>query len=931
MKRRLLHNLKSRQGFVLVFAMLMIMLLMVFMTAMVTTVGYTNRATAKKSDDQQLQLSAQSAIETLATELEQPENIGKLTQLATGGASQKYDLSSAGIYEDILAELSTDPSHPGYALLKVTASKNGKSYTLTRYIAMKSNLGPKNDLIENMIVAYWPNGASNGFTTEQDYGNVVMDGSVIIDNEYYKDGYGNSRNSGIEYGKQDVYGNKFFNNISADKTAVRIKGGTFKELVTTGNLCLTGEVDGLSHEEDGSATTTIATAVGQLYINEAVIGEHVKEIGAGGYFQNKSASGDAGNKKTGNVQLNNVEFKGGNADVLSRDSVGVKATNIKGALNNFFIGGKFDLTVRRAEALNVGNDLRGYKDVNITMSPMSQLDIGTDIAAGDSANITASAGNNSGEQAKIHVGDSIVSAREAVKIQNNVEIKADSVLTGSDLTIGSDVDLELGENNENENSDYVVFSGGNYANSGKFYESTKDKRGKTTIDADLDDNKIVINNKKIRANGVDADDIFDFSTAEGVSAFKTMNSLWLSKAQKVTKGGVWGSSDIRFAVSLLLEHDLRNGRSASVFSSSAAYNPKVMKPTAEEREAEYQKNYRWYEDTKETIFGGSYMPVSHELMYTTKDSVFMLRNQLRSALGGSSSSIDLITDGDYQGRFVETARTAIPYDGAIEDIKIEYPKVNGGWGSSLETTASAPIEPYKDGYLIGNNSMNYGYIVFKDKDNIFDAATNTLIPITGKTLYFKVTDPEIPNGAGDFILTTQNPEGQAIQLNNKIVVEYELQNMDAASIEKLSCVRFFVPKNNIVEIMGGFEIEGYNTAGFANFGRDNVDTLVNNFYYEKIQPEVYFFFMRPDSENFVSMRVAEESHKPINAFIIAPWSVIDMNTYNSAKDEVVFNGVILCKDLAAARGGTYKHYKPLAFGYAMSDDVFKLPSEDDAP
>lgn len=918
MKFKSLSRLRNKQGFVLVYAMLMIALLMVFMTAIVANVSYTNKATLKKGEGQQLQLSAQSAIGAISAELEDPENIAQLTALATSGAEQEYSLSDAGISDRIFAKLSTDPSRPGFALLTVTAKNGDKEYTLTKYISMKSNLGPKNDLIENMVVAYWPEGASNGLTTGRDFSNIVMDGSVIIDNEYYKDGYGNSNSGSYEYGNADNYKTKFMQNPSNDNTAVKIKGGSFKELVTTGNLYLFDmPVDGVSHNADGSAATTIASAVGQMYINKATIGPKVKEIGAGGYFKNKAADGDEGNKKTGKVVLNDVKFEGGSADVLSRDSVEVNATDIEGSLNNFFIGGKFNLKVRDGESLNVGNDLRGYKDVNITVGKSSQLDVATDIAAGDNVKITGSPDI----KGRVHVGDSIVSARQNVTIEKSNEITADSILSGKSATIGNATELNLGTSGA-DGSPYVLFTGGNYAAGGSdFINSTKDSRGTTNLSGvSLNGKKAVVNNKKgTMPNG----SVVELNSAEGLDAFKTMNSLWLSKAQKVTKGGYWGSGDVRFAVSLLLENNPTSGRAPSAYNKADAYNPKVIAATPQERETNYQKNFRWYESKKETYFGGKPMPVSHELMYTTNDSIFMLRNVLRSALGGSSNSLDLISDGDYQGRFIETARTAIPYDGAVKDIEIAYPKVNGGYGASLEDSDIAPVQVSGDTVYIGNTAHNYGKIMLRDGQFLWDGSQE--IDLSGKKLCFRVTNPEVVNGAGDFILMDKNG-GNNVILKNEIVVEYILNGLDPDDLEKLSCVRFFVRSDDTLTIKEGFKITGINR---GSVDAENVDADINGAHYDHIQPEVYFFCMKPSTNNKVSIRY-ENNVGRTDAFIVAPWSVVDMKVNNRGKDNVVFSGVILCKDLVVADGGTYRHYKPLAFGYAMSDDVFKLPSEDDA-
>lgn len=915
MKFKSLLGLRKKQGFVLIYAMLMIALVMVFVTAIALQVEHTNRETSLKGSGQQLQLSAQSAIGSIAAELEDPANIAKLTQLATSGSEQEYSLADAGISDRIFAKLSTDPSRPGFALLTVTAKNGNKEYTLTRYISMKSNLGPKNDLIENMVVAYWPEGATGGLTTGRDLSNVVMDGSVIIDNEYYKDGYGNSNSGSYEYGNADSYKNKFMAtpaDMNTDKTAVRFKGGSFKELVTTGNLYLFDlPVDGVSHDADGNATTTIASAVGQLYVNRATIGPNVKELGAGGYFKNKAASGDEGNKKTGKVVLNDVKFEGGNADVLSRDSVEVKATDIEGSLNNFYIGGNFDLGIRDGEALSVGNDLSGYKDVKINAGKGSQLDVSTDVAAGDSLTING----NKEVKSKVNVGQSIVTARQNLTI-NGGEVKANSLMTGGSATINNGTDLDLA------GSPYAMFTGGNYAaGSSDFIKSTADKRGTTTVNVPINGGKKAVVNNKV--GKMPEGSTVNLNSKEGLDAFKAMNTLWLSKAQKVTKGGYWGSGNVKFAISLLLNSNPTEGRAPSKYNASDAYNPKDISGTAQERETNYQKNFRWYESNSETYYGGKKMPLSHELIYTTNDSVFMLRNALRSALGGSSNSLDLISDGDYQGRFIETARTAIPYDGAVKDIEIAYPRVNGGYGASLADSDIAPIKVEGDKVYIGNTSHNYGKIVIRDGQFLWDGSTD--IDISGKKLYFKVTDPNVVNGCGDFVFEDKNNNGNVV-LKNEIVVEYILNGLEADNLERLGCVRFFVKPNDTLTVKQGFKITGKNI-GSVNV--NNVDADINGAHYDHIQPEVYFFCMRPTTNNKVSVRY-ENNVDRTDAFIIAPWSVVDMKVGNKGKDNVVFSGVILCKDLVIADGGTYRHYKPLNFGYAMSDDVFKLPSEDDA-
>ena len=73
-----LNRLRSKDGFILIFAMLMILLLMVFMTAIVGAVGYTNRVTLEKSEEHQLQLTAQSAVVTLKDYFADSANMARL-------------------------------------------------------------------------------------------------------------------------------------------------------------------------------------------------------------------------------------------------------------------------------------------------------------------------------------------------------------------------------------------------------------------------------------------------------------------------------------------------------------------------------------------------------------------------------------------------------------------------------------------------------------------------------------------------------------------------------------------------------------------------------------------------------------------------------------------------------------------------------------
>ncbi len=933
MKKRLLNNLKGRQGFVLVFAMLMIMLLMVFMTAMVSTVSYTNKTTAQKSDEQQLQLTAQSAIVTLKDMFAEEENMMKLSGLI--GKEQEYDLTSAGITNKVKAKI-TATDQPNYVLLTVYAyDENGNVYTTTTLLPMVAAQGAKNDLIENMIVSYWPN-PNEGLTQELSYDNNVMNGSIIIDNEYYPGAEYYVDNGLIDESKKDLYfdgtyGDKdkyqdFIVNtqINDDPYAVKIKGGTFKELVTTGNLRLNAE-----QTIKGLANTTIASAVGQLAVTKGTIGDGsgaIKQIGAGGYFERKLGEDDAKvGDKTGNILINNqdsVEFKDP-VNIISRDRVNVNLNGIKGVLKNCFIGGK--LTYKSANgSMNVQEDIQVYKSADYNIQNGADITVGGDMASGLKSTVNIASGAN------VNVNGAVATATEDLKVAGQGTLKADYLLSGKGLDVSAPTTLTGSKG-------YAAFSGGNYGVGGTNYLSKgENDRGTTKLSNITTSKPVVINNKQDSTGGLTVKD-----KNSDVSAFKTMNSIWLSKAEKVYKGGWWSEcTKIQFAVALLFDPDAVDSSLKGRFQeyASKAADASNMRTTAYISNANLRynpngatvsrdANWQWYEKSNEKYNNNSQkLPVSHELGYTVNDSIFLLRSTLQKALGGPTDSTDLRVNALAQGEFVDIARTAIPYDGAIEKIAVNYPHYGNYENAPTvdsETAGWASVTEYKDGYLIGGNSSTTGYANFGRVDvreggnKLFDGAN--FYDISGRTLYFKSTSPIIPGGWGDFFITSNE---EVIRLNNKIVIEYTLNGTDESSISHLGYIRWFVDPAKSLELSGNFTIEGVNN---GSVNANSAEFSYNGFDYKGISPEFYIFCPKPNQEAKVSINIQRAGFK---GFIIAPWSVINTRTISASKDTEVFRGVILCKNFVRADGGTYNHYKPISFGYAMSDAVFVLPDSE---
>ncbi len=908
MKQRLKDGLHRQGGFVLVFAMLMILLLMIFMTAMVTTVGYTNAATKEKSQEHQLQLTAQSAVGTLKEMFSQEENKTKIAALAASGAVQDYDLTGAGITNRVKARV-TDSGQPGYALLTVTAyDENGNEYTTTTLLPMMAAQGNKNDLIENMIVSYYPNTGA-GLTQELTYDNNVMNGSIIIDNQ---------RCAGAYEGNGDKYKTDPLN----DNTAVRVKGGTFKELVTTGNLILNAE-----QPIKGTGNTTIASAVGQLVVTKGEIGEGIKEIGAGGYFIS-DAKDENGNRtntsKEGKIQfgtMGDVKLKG-NMDIISRDKVNVELNRVFGTLNNCFVGGTLKYTApdNGQAKLDVAGDLQVYKSATYDVKANgAELNVQGDVATGDTVTINFGSNNT-----KLTTPNAIVTAIGDIKVTGNGTVNAAYLLSGKGINAASGKAVLTGGS-----KGYSLFSGGNYGVNNTYYQTNGDDRGKTVISKVTSGVPAVINNKKgdIGANTV----LTKSDSAEGLNAFRTMNSLWLTKAQKVYKGGWWNScKDVKFATALLFDGSVPSTYISkagdSTFKRSYDYitEPGLRyNPKGSNTDVDRLKNWQWYEMKNETYFGGNKVPVSHELGYTTNDSAFLLRSTLQVALGGPTDSTNLNINATAQGKFVDTARTAIPYDGAINEIQVNYPHFANFEGSPAVNEIAAgyaSITDYKDGYLIGASGsttgyMNFGRVEFRNDGQALYDGTNTY-SLSGKTLYFKSTSPILPGGWGDFYFTSDNGE---IKLNNKLVIEYSLNGTEAEDLSKLGFVRIFLDPNVKLNFGHGVSVEGVNN-GSVNVA--DVDFNYNNFHYTEIMPELYFFCSKPSQEAKINFEMHTSG---IDAFIVAPWSVVNMRDIGVSKDTEVFKGVLLCKNFIRADGGTYNHYKPISFGYAMSDAVFVLP------
>lgn len=988
-----LNRLRSKDGFILIFAMLMILLLMVFMTAIVGAVGYTNRVTLEKSEEHQLQLTAQSAVVTLKDYFADSANMARLMGLI--GKTQEYDLSGAGLNDKVRATIS-ESTRPGFVLLTVTAyDENGREYTTSTLLPVTTQQAGINELIQNMIVAYRPS-ANRGFTSNLTYKDVVMNGSIIVDNEVFDDytvtqtkydidGDGDVDDNDrqiIEYTgyAEDNYDNfTSFPSAGNDQYAVKILGGTFKELVTTGNLYIDVQngLYGYGHNSD-YAGTTIASAMGQLVVKgsgpSSEIGGgsdgYIAEMGAGGYFVDKEETVQM--KKTGKMKIENIKFAD-EVELFTRDGVQAIMSGLYGESGQWNFGAKLTYTHGNGD-LEVDGDVLVYnKEADITINS-GKMEVNGDVAA-TSVKLNVNSG------ATLEVEESVVAAQKSITATGAGNLIAKALMAGSNIQ------SSVGTTKLSGDHGYSVFSGGNYA-----YEKGKDyldfdmsqASGTKVLNLTSDSEKNVVINNKNDSSGLT--NHRKNNSADDLQAFKTMNTLWLSKAQKVYKGG-WSSnaSKVNFAVALLFDSSIKNsntmgaagadggGSTKSVNFVEAAANPAYKNDANDTDQYVYNPeigstdsnktewNYQWYTSKKGnekyyTSSGNQPVPLSHELYYTTDDNLLILRDVLQKALGGPSNSENLNVNRSSQGRFVNIARTAIPFDGAVDGatvhykdgseetkvISIGYPAYgnnaeSGAYLNDLAQAGYVTVESYKDGYLIGTTSStgrnNFGWIQMRgegDSLSVYDGAT--YVHVGSSPLYFRVTSAT-PEGNftygswGDFYITRE--DGDEIKLNNDIIIEYELDSLETEDLTRLSYVRWFLDPNKRIIFAGNSSIQGIAYNAGSSFGSPSLVegtpfTYDAVEYEQGVMPEFYIFCPKPSSFEKTSIEIDTKDFK---GFIVAPWSMVDMETAAADnKNEEVFRGIILCKNFITARTGQYNHYKPIAFSGAINAEVFKLPN-----
>lgn len=908
-----LKKLKNNDsGYVLIYVVLLIGFITVLFAGTALALQSRTKVESKTLSDRQLQITAQSALNTIIDQFESDAELKKkLKDYAKNNETATFAMEGSKAVDDgIEVKITDEKDKTNTARITVTATdKNGQKSTTFGFVKYDEP-AESTGIVDNLIVAYRAyeddpavfGGTENTniLADEHAVKYTDFDGNVIINTKPPK---------AADSDEEPEIGTIWINECR------------FTNLITNSNINFSmAPVYGYTErDENGDPVlnddSTEKRGTGQIVSTEGGI-----SFGKYAYLADDNFDVVAA-KKDITSSLSYGEWKGENTKLMTSNGGNIELDSVYGTFGDIISG--------KSITLNSDN-------IDIMGNVLSKNDITIDGDAYISGNLVS--GENLTLNDEYSVGGNIAAVSKIEGSADYIEAQKGGIYAGRNISLPSLKYLFIKDD---------IFAGGNYSY-GDNRDYTKDVDYTATGRGSISLGTVKENNgkgkgKKSDSNGTDKgtdsdngwhwgwyknknkdDDSSRYQiggnviinnpdtalVTNGIPSSKTIytpnsgnyysdtifwgtNSRWRSLLKSVEKGGL--SSVDKNNAGQILDGDADIAVAITDQETAAGTEASF---TLEDSPKKY---YRMGTENKEKG-----VAVSHNLYYIVDDGQYILR-KVAKMLGGpvDSYNADNTTEGSANLMF----NSVIPDTNNMPTVTIP---------SSLSTTAATIVQDGENVKVVGSGYLRvytdeHGYSTLAGRDETAQPVAYTLA------------------GGRDVVFDTKLGKSYDVLLGSVPMEECGTNGSSAGDVyfpwnivldqpeDDPGYVRIFLGDNTTLQLSGYYSgISGYLGEKKTNYTYCSDSDAV---------PELYIF-------SNGSKRILVDKYC-LSGYIIAPNALVDFygtsywktDYYNPYLPKYAFEGVMLCGTIRTPyySGHTFKYHRPLTHEKAITSEVFNMP------
>lgn len=497
---KFLKKMKNNNGgYVLVYVVLLVGFVTILFAGMSMALDGRTKMTSNSVSSQQLQVTAQSALNTIVDEFENNAPLkAKLAEYVQGnGQTAEFELTrDTGITDDITVKI-TKGEGENKARIEVEArNRTSKNMVSMAYAIVDYGEPPKGEsagVVDNLIVAFLPQntlqsgaGQNTLCVSGDQFYKKRLEGKIVVNN----------------YGKPQVV----INNAGANNCAI-------ESIIASGDIQVKdGNIWAADEDADGKIVSTNGAVT--LSNQAAVKGKGINLIaGRNGYRQ----------------QTDNFTWENPDVNIITGDKGDVEIKALVGEIGSITSGGKMSITHKETDNLTINGDVIGTKDItwkktgnnNLITTVKGDILCGEDLklnvnnhmkVTGDVAAVGSINGGNESSWLELNG----VYAGRKIEIKNLNQFVASSLLSGANY--------RNGDGDKTKNS---------------YISDVTNKGGITLKGSNINISRAVVNDASGSAD-IDISDknrIYKRGTSGGFDEkFFSANSTWRNLMLKVEKG-----------------------------------------------------------------------------------------------------------------------------------------------------------------------------------------------------------------------------------------------------------------------------------------------------------------------------------------------------------------------------------------------------------
>ncbi len=490
-----LKNEKS--GYIMIYVVLIMGFITVLFAGTAMALNNRNAVTKTTVNNQQLQVTAQSALSTIVEEFENNGELkAKLKEYAEGNQSAMFSLTDeTGVDDNIEVKISKEPDKENTARITVIASDETGSIS-TAFALMNYAEPPQGEsagVVDNLIVAYSPEGltgSQNTLISGEGIYNKTLEGRVVINNT---------------------------------TDTVKVKRGSVETVITNQSVEFfdNAVVNGTNPDLNGILASLNGTVT--LRNGAVVEGQGFDKIaGAGGV----------------SIMTDNFTWDAENTHIISKNNGNIDIKAMTGKIGSIVSGGNVYLEPKDNNPLTVNGSIESGDDITLSEQNKVQIVVNGNVLSGEDLEI----------KGKYKVNGN-VSAVSNIDTIGQLDLTANHVLAGHNLNLGNISALNLTGS---------TLSGANYRNEDSSearatsYLNYK-KRGTTTISGNnININGKIVANDNTQGKGSIANSVKDklirLNDSGFASIFLNLNNAWLEDMKSVEIGYANGFVNLAAAV-----------------------------------------------------------------------------------------------------------------------------------------------------------------------------------------------------------------------------------------------------------------------------------------------------------------------------------------------------------------------------------------------